>query len=321
MRGKIPAIITALAVSAFVPLALAQQAGKVYRIGYLGPNRVNPAFVEGLRNLGYVKGKNLTLIFLRAKRNKDYPALAKELVARKVDLLLSVGISATHAAQQATGTIPIVMGNSSANPVRLGLIKSLARPGGNVTGVIDLLPDLADKRLEVLKEIFPKLARVFQLSTEPSGVGREHFKVMQAAARALGVQVESLTVKRPTDLDAAFRTAVEAHADAAVIIGTGFFIRYRKRIVDLSARYGLPTMHTHQGWVRQGGLVSYTTNSGARYRRAAWYVDRIFKGARPADLPVERPTKFELAVNLKTARALGITFPRSILIRADKVIE
>ncbi len=314
------ALSLALALLAAPTIAYAQQAGKVYRIGYLAPNRINPAFPQGLRELGYIEGQNLILEFRRGIGIKQYLGLAKELVDLKVDLILSVGVSATRAAKQATSTIPIVMGNSSADPVQQGLIDSLARPGGNVTGVFDLLPDLAGKRLGLLKEMFPKLSRIAHLGA-PTAVGLAHLKETRAAARKLGVRVQDLKVASPDDLESAFRSATAGGAEAAIVVGVNFFIPHRKRIVKLEAKYRLPTMHTHRGWVPQGGLITYTTDSRVRYRRAAAFVDKIFKGAKPADLPVEQPTKFLLQINLKTAKALGITVPPSILLRATEVIE
>jgi putative ABC transport system substrate-binding protein len=214
------------------------------------------------------------------------------------------------------------MGNSSADPVQMGLIDSLAEPGGNITGVIDILPDLAGKRVELLKEIFPKLTRIAHLSPDPGLSGPKHLKATEAATRALGVRVQELKIKDPDDLELAFQAAAEGGAEALIVVGVGFFVRHRPRIVKLEAKYRLPTMHTHTKWVQLGGLVSYTTDVDARYRRAAHYVDKIFKGAKPADLPVEQPTKFNLEINLKTAKALGITIiPRSILLRATEVIE
>ncbi len=330
MNRIVTVLAMTLAILTAAPAA-AQQAGKMYRIGYMAPDRIDPVFRQGLSELGYVEGKNLAFEFREGSGPRLYRAHAKGLVALKVDLILAVGIAATRAAKQATSRIPIVMGNSGADPVREGLIDSLARPGGNVTGVFDLLPDLAGKRLELLKEIFPKLSRVSHFSPESwdgqdrleLGLdGQAHLKELQTAARALGVQVQALRVKGYDDLlEPPFQAAVERGAEAGIIVGVGFVVRYRKEIINLAAKYRLPTMHTHRGWVPLGGLISYTTDPSARYRRAAWYVDRIFKGAKPADLPVERPSKYVLEVNLKTARTLGITIPQSIMVRATNVIE
>jgi putative ABC transport system substrate-binding protein len=317
--------VTTLVILVSAISAHAQQEGKVWRIGYLTPAPyIWPTFRSGLRELGYVAGKNFTIEFRQRKRPKTYVVLAKELVALKVDVILAVGAGAARAAKQVTTTIPIVMGNSSTDPVRQGLIDSLARPGGNVTGMIDLLPDLAGKRVELLKEIFPKLSRIAHLGTGGSGsrVTAAHLKKTLTAARGLGVQVQALNVKSPGDLESAFRAASEGGAEAAIVVGVGFFIPHRPRIVKLAAKYRLPTMHTHTArWVRLGGLIGYATDVNLRYRRAAQYVDKIFKGAKPADLPVQQARKFSLEINLKTAKALGIKVPPSILLRATEVIE
>lgn len=318
-------ILTIVAVGAILILALpvqGQQAGKVYRIGYFGgTNHIRPAFRNRLAELGYFAGKNLAIEFRPGNRGKSFLEVARELVRNKVDLLLAVGIDATIAAKKATSTIPVVMGNSSADPVQHGLIDSLARPGGNVTGVIDLLPDLAGKRVQFLKDIFPKLSRIAHLAPAGTKVSQAHFRAVEAAARQIDVKVQNLEVRRPQDLERAFRTAVQGGAEALVVVGVSFFIDQRDRIIGLETKYRLPAIHTHAQWSRRGGLITYTTDGNARYRRAADYVARIFKGAKPADLPVERASKFLLNVNLNTAKALGITIPSSILLRADKVIE
>jgi len=304
--------------------AEAQQTGKVYRIGYLGVSRVHEGFRQRLRELGYVEGQNLAIEFRQRKGSKSFHVLAKELVRLKVDLILAVGIGATRAAKQATRTIPIVMGNSSADPVEHGLIDSLARPGGNVTGVIDILPVLAGKRLELLKEIFPKLSRVAHISPERSGinaVGQDHLKATEVAARAMGVQVQALKVTSLNNLERAFQAAAEGRAEALIVVGVSFFIPHRQRIVDLEVKYRLPAMHTHRRWVPLGGLISYHTDNRVRYRRAAYFVDKVLKGTKPADLPVEQPTKFVFEINLKTAKQLGITIPPNVLYQATKVIK
>ena len=323
MTRIIAFLAATLAILAAAYSATAQQTGKVWRIGYLTPAPyIWPTFRQGLRELGYVEGKNLTIEFRRRKPTDQYLVLAKELVRLKVDLILVVGLGAARAAKQATSTIPIVMGNSSADPVRHGLIDSLARPGGNVTGVIDLLPDLAGKRVELLKEIFPNLSRIAHFSPGTNVVTTDHLKATEAAARALGVRVQAPKVRGPDDLERAFRAVADGGAEALIVVGVSFFIPHRPRIINLAAMHRLPTMYTHTArWVRLGGLISYATDVNVRYRRAAQYVDKILKGANPADLPVEQPTKFNLMINLKTAKALGVTFPPSILLRATEVIE
>ena len=302
--------------------AEAQQTNKVYRVGYIAPRSVSINFREGLRELGYIEGQNLSIEARLSKGKRElYPEFAADLVRLRVDLILAVGTGATRAAKQATSTIPIVMGNASADPVQLGLVGSLARPGGNITGIIDIMSDLAGKRLELLKESFPKLSRVAHLSARGATPGEAHLKDTEAAARALGVGLQPLEVGRPDDLESAFQAAVEGGADALIVVGVNFFSPHLKRIVNLEVKYRLPAMHTHGRWVPAGGLMSYTTDSRARYHRAATYVDRILKGTKPANLPVERMTKFVFEINLKTARQLGFTIPPEVLLQATKVIK
>ena len=300
----------------------AQQAGKVYRIGYLGKRSVNTGFRQRLRELGYIEGQNLVFEGRFSKGKSDlWPEFAADLVRLRVDLILAVGTGATRAAKEATSTIPIVMGNSSADPVRHGLVASLARPGGNVTGIIDIMADLAGKRLELLKETFPKLTRVAHLSARAALPAVDHLKKAEAVARALGIRLQALEVTGPDDLENAFRAAVEGGADALIVVGVNFFIPHRPRIVNLEVKNRLPAMHTHTKWVPAGGLMTYTTDAAERYRRAAMYVDRILKGTKPADLPVERMTKFVFEINLRTAKQLGITIPPNILYQATRVIK
>ncbi len=304
--------------------AEAQQPGKVYRIGYLSRTAsVHEGFRQRLRELGYIEGQNLVIEAARLPKGKRdlYPELAAELVRLKVDLILTVGTVATRAAKQATSTVPIVMGNASVDPVRHGLVASLARPGGNVTGLFDMTQDLAGKRLELLKETFPKVSRVGHLSVRGNPPGVAHLKETEAAAHALGVRVQAVEARGPDDLENAFRAAVEGGADALIVVGTGFIIRHRQWIVDLEVKSRLPAMHTHRRWVPAGGLMSYRTNTLERYRRAASYVDRILKGTKPADLPVERVTKFVFEINLKTAKQIGVTIPPEVLLQATRVIK
>jgi len=311
-----------LGLLALPPRAGAQEPEKVYRIGYLGQKRVSNNFRKGLRELGYIEGQNIVIEgrFSKGKREL-FPEFAAELVRLRVDLILAVGVYAVRAAKQATRTIPIVMGNSSADPVKHGLVASLARPGGNITGVFDIMSDLAGKRLELLKETFPKLSRVGHLTNQGGLVSMAHLKETEAAAPAFGVQVRALQVRGPDDLESAFRAAVEGGVDALIVVGVSFFIPHRQRIVNLELKYQLPAMHTHRHWVPAGGLMSYTTDSRARYRRAAYLVDKILKGANPADFPVEQPTRFLFEINLKTAKQLGVTIPPEVLLQATKVIK
>ena len=303
----------------------AQQAGKVYRIGYLKNGRIGPnekAFREGLRKLGYVEGQNIVIEWRPAKGKLDrLPELAAELVRLKVDCIVAIGLGPTGIAKRATTTIPIVMGNASGDPVQHGLVASLARPGGNVTGVISVSSDLAGKRLEVLKETLPKLSRVAILWIPTSPSAAYHVRETEVAARKLGVQLQSLEVRGRDDLESAFRSAGKRSADALIVVSPGGMGRYRKRILDLAVKTRLPVMYTGSRWVRRGGLMSYGTNSRELRRRAATYVDKILKGAKPADLPIEQPTKFDLVINLKTAKALGLTIPPAVLLQATKVIK
>lgn len=315
-------ILFVVVLLAVAVLAEAQQTSKVYRIGYLAPGPVDESFRQGLRELGYTEGKNLAIEYRQGPDR--YPELAEELVRLKVDCILAVGVAAARAAKQATSAIPIVMGNASDDPIRHGLVASFARPGGNITGVIDMLPDLAGKRLELLKETVPKLSRVghlVQRGGSPDGPAATHLKETEIAARALGVRIQALHVAALNDLDNAFKTAIKGGADALIVLGTGLFVSARPQIISLELKNHLPTMHTHASWVPDGGLMSYTTDEAARYRRAAVYVDRILKGTKPADLPVERPTKFQLLINLKTAKQIGLTIPPNVLARADRVIK
>jgi putative ABC transport system substrate-binding protein len=310
------------------PLAAeAQPAGKVYRIGYLSPRPgIEPqeeAFRQGLRELGYVEGQNLVIEWRFAKgETVIFPTVAAELVRLKVDCIVTVGVTATAAAKQATSTIPIVMAAADDDPVRLGLIASFARPGGNVTGFVNVGHEQASKRLQLLKEVAPGASRVAVLFPKnPGGGPGGHLRETQVAASALGIQLQTLEVRAPDGLERAFNSAVKGRAEALIVVGTDFINSHRARIVELAGKARLPAIYTSSAWPYEGGLMSYATDRVTQFRRAASYTDRILKGAKPADLPVEQPTKFELVINLKTARALGLTIPPSVLQRADQVIE
>jgi putative ABC transport system substrate-binding protein len=231
------------------------------------------------------------------------------------------GTAGTLAAKQVTSTIPIVMNNASDDPVRLGLITSLARPGGNITGVIDIAEQLAGKRLALLKEAFPHLTRVGHLAAQNVSPAVADLQEVEAVARPLGVRVHPLHVQGPEELEQAFQTAREARAEALIVVGAGFPLSHRERIVQLVDTLRLPVMYTHAAFVESGGLMSYADEPLDRVRRVATLVAKILQGARPADLPVERPTKFELVINLKAAQALGLTIPPALLLQADKVIQ
>jgi putative ABC transport system substrate-binding protein len=312
------------------PLAAeGQQAGKVARIGYLsgslaaGPH-LPEAFRQGLRDLGYVEGRNVVIEYRDAEGTFErLPALAAELVALKVDVIVAPNTVGTLAAKHATGTLPIVFATAG-DPVASGVVTSLARPGGNVTGLSLLAPELVGKCLELLKQAVPGVSRVAVLR-EPGVVGerldKDMLKRAEGAARALGVRFEVLEVRGPADFDRAFSDMTRAHAGALTVLGSTMFSTERRRLVDLAAKNRLPAVYPWREFVDAGGLMAYGANIADLYRRAAIYVDKILKGAKPADLPVEQPTKFELVINLKTAKALGLTIPPSLLLRADQVIE
>ncbi len=310
--------------------AEAQQAAKVYRIGLLSgaaptaPPDFLEAFRQGLRELGYVEGQNIAIESRRAEgRLERLSDLAAELVRLKVDLILTLDTPSALAAKQATTTIPIVM-LGTADPVGSGLVASLARPGGNITGLSFLGAELVAKRLELLREAVPGVTRVAVLwhpGAHGEGTQQEMLKETQVAGRALGVQLQLLEARGPNDFDRAFAAMTRERAGALMLLPSTIFSSGRKRIVGLAGQSRLPAMFYFRHFVEAGGLMSYGPSLADNYRRAATYVDKILKGAKPADLPVEQPTRFELVINLNTAKALGLTFPRSILIRADQVIQ
>jgi putative ABC transport system substrate-binding protein len=323
--------ITLALVGLFNPVAAeAQQAAKVARIGYLGNNpaagpHLPEAFRQGLRDLSYVDGRNVVIEYRDAEgKFERFPALAAELVALKVDVIVtSGGTPAALAAKQATRTLPIVFA-AHADPVGSGLITSLARPGGNVTGLSNLAPELVGKCLEQLKQAVPGVSRVAAL-WQPGAYGERTEKDMpkgaEAAARALGVRLQFVEARGPADFDRAFSETTTAHADALTVLPSAMFVNERRRLVALAAKNRLPAVYPSRDSVDAGGLMSYGPDLADVFRRAATYVDKILKGAKPGDLPVEQPTKFELVINLKTAKALGLTIPQSVLGRADQVIQ
>jgi len=309
-----------------LPVA-AQQAGRILTIGYLGnsspplESNVVEAFREGLRQLGYVEGRNLILKYEWAEgQQEQFPALARELVRLKPDIIVTAGTPGTLAAKQATQSIPIVVA-SAGDLVAAGLVSSLAKPGGNLTGLSVLAPELEGKRLELLKEAVPRLSRVAVLRNPANPFTPIAWKAQQSAAEALGVKLEPVEAGGPNDLDRALARIKAAHPGGLVIIPDRFLLAYRASILQFTVKNRLPNMFPFREFAREGGLMAYEADYAAMYRRAATYVDKILKGAKPADLPVEQPTKFELVLNLKTAKALSITFPPSILIRADQVIQ
>jgi putative ABC transport system substrate-binding protein len=304
---------------------------KIPRIGYLSgrgepshpsPEPVLDAFRQGLRELGYIEGKSILLEYQGAAGKLDrIPSLVAELVQRKVDVLVVTNLPAIRAAKQATKTIPIVMVISQ-DPVTTGIVDSLARPGGNITGFATLQRELSGKRLELLIEVSPRISRVGVLWDGDAPGPVIGFKEYEAGARSLKVQLQSLEVRGPTpDLEGAFQAAVKGRASALITIRNPVLNRFTKRIAELAIKNRLPSMYEGSEWVEAGGLMSYSANELEVFRRAGTYVDKILKGAKPADLPVEQPTKFDFVINLKTAKALNLTIPQSVLFRADKVIK
>jgi putative ABC transport system substrate-binding protein len=330
MSNKIFCVAFCAVLWALSSPAEAQQPKTIPRIGVLLPwspaSGVSlsflKAFRQGLHELGYVEGQNLAVEYRYAEglleRN---PNLVAELVRLKVDIIVTTAGPQSLAAKQATTTIPIVFTQVS-DPVAEGIIVSLARPGGNVTGLSQAGPELAGKRLELLRETFPKISRVaILLRTAGSQASVARFKETEVAAKGMGVRLQSLEVGSSDDLEGAFRAAKTERAGALIVIQTAFINTHRARIVELAAKSRLPTMFDEKTHVESGGLMSYGPSFFDLHRRAATYVDKILKGTKPADLPVEQPTKFEFVINLKTAKQIGVTIPPNVLARADKVIR
>ena len=302
----------------------AQQPVKVPRIGYLSASANAPrieAFRQGLRELGYVEGKNIAIEWRSADGKLErLPALAAELVGLKVAVIVTGGGAPTRRAKEATSTIPIVMTNDP-DPVGDGFVASLARPGGNITGLSTFVPELSGKRLEILREVVPKLSRVAVLGSSGATGYAQTLKEIEPAAKAFKMQLQFLDVKHADDIETAFRAASEGRAQGVLTLNSGILGSQRAQIVELAVKNRLPVMY-HQGdFVEAGGLMFYGVNVPDLNRRAATYVDKILKGARPGDIPVEQPTKFEFIVNLKSAKQIGLTIPPSVLARADKVIK
>lgn len=316
-------LILTLALGIFgTPLAgEAQQAGKAKRIGFLRFGPPPPAWIEnfrqGLCELGYLEGQNITIEYGLARSVAQLPDVAAELVRLKVDVLVASGTPSVLPTRNATSTIPVVF-VAAIDPVATGVVASLARPGGNVTGVTAMHADVVGKRLELLKELLPKLSRIVFLARDHPGHAR-YVKEAELAARTLGVQLEVLVVRDPRDFEGAFSAA--RGASAVLLVDDAVFTAHRTQIAELALKNRLPTMAGLSELVEAGGLVAYGPHYEYLYRRAATYVDKILKGAKPADLPVEQPTRFELIINLKTAKALGLTIPPSIRIRADHLIQ
>ena len=323
-------VVMALGAGALAPFALcAQPQGKVWRVGHLSQrhiefvdadNQYGP-FTQGMRELGYVVGKNLAIEWRSAEgKSERLPELAAELVRLKVDVLVTSATPASLAAQKATTTIPIVMYNVG-DPVGSGLVKSLARPGGNSTGLSNITAELYPKRLEMLRGMVPKLTRVTVL-VNPTNVSTTlGLKNVQAAGQRVGVKIQPVEASTPQEIVSAFSMMARQNARALIVSADSFFVGQKNQIAELATKQRLPSIGEYGEYVEAGGLLSYGQNLRENSRRAATYVDKIFKGANPGDIPVEQPTRFELFINRKTAKALGLTIPQSLLISATKIIE
>ena len=286
-----------------------------------GPRPGFDAFRRGLRELGYIEGQNIDIEWRFAEGKDDrLPDLAAELVRLKVDVILTINTPATRAAKNATSTIPIVF-TAVADSAAAKVVASLARPGGNLTGLTTLVAETSGKRLELLKEALPKVSRAAVLWNSSSEGAAFVFEALEAASRQLGVKLQDVGVRGPTEIERAFEAATKGSAGALLVIDDQVITSHRKRILDLAGKRRLPVVSLYRDFVEGGGLLSYGPSATDSFRRAAIYVDKILKGAKPADLPVEQPTKFELVINLKTAKALGLTIPQSVLGRADEVIQ
>jgi ABC-type uncharacterized transport system substrate-binding protein len=325
MKKKIAVLILCAILFALCSFAEAQQPGKIFRIGFLDNSTASgsavflEAFRQELTKLGWIEGKNITIEYRFAEHKQErLPEIAADLVRLKVDLIVVSGVPSASAAKKATTTIPIVM-TTAGDPVGQGLVASLARPGGNVTGLATLSPELITKRLEVLKDTVPKLARVGLLKTQ----GQDpQLKELRPAALALKLKLEEIeTQPESKALESAFQTAKQKQVNAVMTTTTRYFFAERKRIVELAGKYRLAAIYPEKEFVDEGGLMSYGADLADLYRRAAVYVDKILKGAKPADLPVQQPTKFEFVINLKAAKQIGLTIPGRVLERANQVIK
>ena len=326
MKRKRISVLLAILFVSLLQLAEAQQPGKVPLMGYLttATSRESPnaeALRQGLRDLAYVEGQNLAIEYRGAEGNTDrLPGLAAELVRLKVDIIFAAGGEAGRAAKKATSAIPII-GVGSTDPVATGLVASLAQPGGNVTWFSAGAPGLYGKRLEILKETLPRITRVGVLWNPGSSFGDVTLKEIRSVGQELGVQVQSLEVRSPNDIDSAFAAANKAQAGALLVAQQAPINTDPKRIVELAAKRRLPAIYADTPWIHDGGLMSYGPSYTDLYRRAAVYVDKILNGRPPSDLPVEQPMKYELMINLKTAKILGLTIPPVVLMRAERVVK
>ena len=327
-RPVVLALLFGLGLLAAPLAAEAQQPAKVYRIGLLDYSAPNPtrqawwiAFRQQMRQLGYMEGQNVSFEPRWGQGDADrLSKFAAELVGLKVDLIVTGGTSAAIAAKRATSTIPIVMATGS-DPVAIGLVASLRQPSGNVTGMTAINSELSGKRLDLLRTVAPRSSRIAILWDETDPGSRLGADGTEAAARTAGLTIQRVPVDSAAGLEAAFATVVRGRAGAVIVVSTARLFSYRKRIAELAVKHRLPTVFGAREYVEAGGLASYGTDYPDLFRRAAVYVDKILKGAKPADLPVEQPTKFELVINVKTAKALGLTIPQSLLGRADEVIH
>jgi putative ABC transport system substrate-binding protein len=326
-KAGVLSILFVVVLLAVAVIAEAQQPKKIPRIGYLTVASLSSnvarveKFRQGLRELGYIEGKNIVIEWRSAEGKVERQGeLAAELVRLKVDVIVTSGPSMTRAAKKATATIPIVMAQDT-DPVGNGFVASLARPGGNITGLSVLSPELSGKQLELLKEIVPKLSRVAVLGNSNEPANPKTLKEIELAAGAFGVQLQQLDVLAPKDIETAFRAATKAHADALLVLASAILTDHRTETANLALKSRLPAIYMSSIWVDNGGLMSYGTSLTDLSRRAATYVDKILKGAKPGDLPVEQPTKFDFVINLKAAKQIGLTIPPNVLARADRVIK
>jgi putative tryptophan/tyrosine transport system substrate-binding protein len=326
-KARVLSILFVVVLLAVAVIAEAQQPKKIPRIGFLGtssPSAISTrveGFRQGLRENGYVEGQNIAIEYRWAEGKLDrLPKLAADLVSHKVDIIVTHGDAAIRALKQATKTIPIVVGVTG-DLVVTGHAASLARPGGNITGFVDTSPDLSGKRLELLKEILPKVSRIAILWNAANPVKVLDFKETEAAAQALGLKLQSLEVKASQDFENKFKIATTQRSGALVVLQDALTTANTKSIVDFAAKNRLPAMYGSSEVVDVGGLMSYAANLHDLFRRTAVYVDKILKGAKPADLPIEQPTKFEFIINLKAAKQIGLTIPPNVLARADRVIQ
>ena len=329
MKNEIFLCLLFVALLSNAPSAPAQQPKKIPRIGYVSgtgsssdPGSYVEALRRGLRDLGHIDGKNIIIEFRGAEGKRTrIPSLVAELVQLKVDVLVSGNFPAASAAKQITKTIPIVMVTNE-DPVATKLIGSLARPGGNITGIATLQNELSGKRLELLTETVPRILRIGVLREADSQTAAIGFKEYETAARALKIQLQSMEVREPNpDFDGSFQTAVKGRVSGLITITNPLVLRYTKQIAELAIKNQLPSMYEGSAWVEDGGLMSFSTDDLDVFRRVATYVDKILKGVKPADLPVEQPTKFEMVINLKTAKQMALTIPPNVLARANRVIK